>query len=127
MSYEMTMQETFDTVANHLLTQNKRSVVYMGDDQRESCAYRTPDGLMCAVGCLIPDDKYTKDVEGVNVRGLADQDQEAQMIPKITDSDDEFHFLMAIQDIHDGINPIDWPHALTVFAQDFNLSTDVLS
>lgn len=56
--------EIFTRVKQHLLTQNARAV--MRDDSchnGERCAYRGADGLKCAVGCLIPDDKYTPDIE----------------------------------------------------------------
>ena len=55
----MTAQEVFDFVVNHLRTQGKQAVDRDGD-----CQYCTPDGLKCAVGCLIPDDKYDPCIEG---------------------------------------------------------------
>lgn len=66
---EMTLQETFDFVANHLLRQGCRSML---EEDLESgvmitCAYRGSEGRMCAVGCLIPDDLYTIDMEGSGV------------------------------------------------------------
>lgn len=51
-------QEIFDTVVNHLHKQGKPAEV------GNTCRYRTEDGLMCAVGCLIPDDKYKPEMEG---------------------------------------------------------------
>jgi hypothetical protein len=49
----MTAQELFDTVVAHLLKQNKKS---LGTDG--FCKYRGDIGLKCAIGVLIPDDKY---------------------------------------------------------------------
>lgn len=48
----MNSQEIFNTVATHLFTQGKqaRTHPYHG-----RCAYRTDEGLTCAVGCLIQD------------------------------------------------------------------------
>ncbi len=44
----MTLQEIFDHIAEHLLTQGERSVeVGIG------CAYRAEDGKACAAGCLM--------------------------------------------------------------------------
>ena len=59
----MTAQEIFDTVLAHLRAQGVASV---GDGPIGclTCMYRTPSGLMCAVGCLIPDEIYTPDMEG---------------------------------------------------------------
>ena len=46
----MNRQEVFDKVAIHLLTQNAKALNSGG-----LCVYKTPNGLRCAVGCLIPD------------------------------------------------------------------------
>ena len=54
------IQETFDEVANHLIQQGKQSQ----SDIFHGCAYRSKDGLACAVGCLIDDKFYTEDIEG---------------------------------------------------------------
>lgn len=54
----MNRQEVFDKVVNHLLTQNQKSI-----DESSQCMYRGINGLMCAVGCLIPDEFYNKDLE----------------------------------------------------------------
>ncbi len=56
------MQETqavFETVVRHLFAQGKQAMV------RGSCKYRTSDGLMCAMGVLIPADLYNLDMEGM--------------------------------------------------------------
>jgi hypothetical protein len=73
----MTNQEMYDRVARHLLTQQARAVVpvtpgRLGIDGNvlssvESCRYRTPSGLKCAIGCLIPDDKYQESMEGAGI------------------------------------------------------------
>lgn len=51
-------QKIFDKVARHLLNQGRRSVNSGG-----SCMYRGVDNTMCAVGCLIPDRLYSKELE----------------------------------------------------------------
>ncbi len=53
-------QDIFDTVAVHLIEQGEPSV-----DATGSCQYRDGVGangkmLMCAIGCLIPDEMYDK-------------------------------------------------------------------
>jgi hypothetical protein len=53
----MTLQETFDKVCVHLLTQLQKSV-FLDSNGSMACAYRGPNGLKCAVGCLIPDELY---------------------------------------------------------------------
>ena len=56
----MTLQEIFDKVKVHLLAQGKPAVDWV----TSQCRYRAPDGLKCAVGCLITDEAYTPDIEG---------------------------------------------------------------
>jgi hypothetical protein len=60
----MTPQEIFDTVATHLFTQGHKAINGHG-----GCVYRCRDGSKCAVGVLIPDDKYFPKMElgGVGV------------------------------------------------------------
>ncbi len=57
-----TKQEIFDKVATHLLTQLEKSI-----EDGARCMYRSPDGLKCAIGCLIPDNQYDCDMEGKSV------------------------------------------------------------
>lgn len=57
----MTPQETFNIVKEHLLKQQCRAL------GRGGCAYRGAEGRKCAIGCLIPDDKYTPDLEGIEL------------------------------------------------------------
>lgn len=54
-------QEIFDRVAEGLLGQGGPS---MSDRFDETCAYRGVDGRKCAIGHLIPDEKYFPDLEG---------------------------------------------------------------
>jgi hypothetical protein len=60
----MNAQEVFDTVATHLFTQGRPATEY------GRCRYRTSDGLKCAVGCLIDDDKYFPGLEGLGAQSI---------------------------------------------------------
>ncbi len=55
----MTHQEAYDTICEGLAKQKRRSADFNG-----YCKYRGPNGLKCAVGVLIPDDKYSVSMEG---------------------------------------------------------------
>lgn len=55
----MNNQEAFDKVLAHLRKQGRAA------KQNRMCMYRAPDGCMCAVGCLIPDDEYYDGMEGM--------------------------------------------------------------
>ena len=69
----MTNQQIFDRVLTHLRAQGEAAAVaYFSDPDNSNvsydCRYRLTkdDGrkLMCAAGCLIPDDKYDPKLEG---------------------------------------------------------------
>lgn len=48
----MNCQEIFDRVVTHQRAQGRRAV------ENGACVLRTKDGLCCAVGCLIPEDRW---------------------------------------------------------------------
>ena len=58
------LQEAFDTIVNHLATQNEQC-----SQDEVGCAYRgssehEEEHMKCAVGCLIKDEFYDKSFEG---------------------------------------------------------------
>lgn len=61
---DFTYQQVFDFVLNHLYVQGEKAADTQG------CRYRTPSGLSCAVGCLIPDHEYSYTYEGSSVEGF---------------------------------------------------------
>jgi len=114
MSY--TIQEIFTKVESHLLTQNQRSENELG------CRYRS-EGLMCAVGCLLSDDVYTTDIEGMCAHSLP------VSVLKTIIKDDEMetgiNLLGELQDLHDIYTVNTWRTKLNTIADDFNLKTSV--
>lgn len=70
----MTPQEIFNKVATHLFTQGTRAML---DPECESgqCMYRGPNGSKCAVGVLIPDKLYRKNMETFTINGLLDDEK----------------------------------------------------
>lgn len=72
----MTDREIFERVRAHLLKQNARSGIVVTDDDGEDsteCRYRGPDGMMCAVGCLITDEAYDERMESAAVPGVGNE------------------------------------------------------
>lgn len=66
--YDGTQQGLFDTVVTHLFTQGRPALITPEDDFDGAvgdCLYRGPNNTKCAVGCLIPDDRYTPDLENL--------------------------------------------------------------
>lgn len=110
----MTTQEIFDTVARHLLTQNVKSTGGQG-----GCKYLGDDGLKCAVGCLIPDEKYDPKIEG---RGV---DEVTSFLPfHVTGK--RLDLLCTLQELHDGKYPRDWRVGLHRIATEYKLLHAVL-
>ena len=58
----MSIKAIFAKVSKHLIKQNARSVNEDGD-----CAYRDHRGQSCAIGCLIPEDRYYPRLEGMDL------------------------------------------------------------
>lgn len=78
----MNRQEVFDTMLAHLRKQGRVAVI-----DGVGCAYRTPEGLKCAVGALIPDNLYNPNIENKSVMSY----EVRQCLPfSITESDRSF-------------------------------------
>ena len=89
----MTRQEIFDTIVAHLHAQGQPAI------SGSSCFYRSPTGLKCAVGCLIPDDKYSQEIEHDAVTSAPVQDWAYRV--GLTFIRDHKAFLSRMQDVHD--------------------------
>lgn len=61
----MNNQDAFDTTLTNLMNQGICSMT-----PYHCCRYRGPNGTKCAVGHLIPDDLYSKDIEGMGAISL---------------------------------------------------------
>ena len=110
----MTEQEIFDRVARHLLTQKMHSMM---DD---TCVYLAPDGLKCAIGCLIPFEMYTPDLEGLSVSdGPVIYVMQNLGISCIA-------FLLDLQRVHDDHSIDYWATELRRVAFNYNLSYAVV-
>lgn len=107
-------QEVFDQVAEHLLTQNRKSLnEYVEKSRGQLCAYRGLDGAMCAAGCLIADDEYDADeLELTNWDRLAYMGK----VPK-----NHVHLIADLQYIHDRNDPDCWHRQLEKLANQYKL------
>jgi hypothetical protein len=119
----MNQQKIFDKVVDHLLTQKERSADVYGD---KDCLYRAykEDGkvLKCAVGCLIPDDKYNTGMEGdlITFYDYFAEDETMNPDPEVF-TNDNFSLLEHLQQIHDTFEVHEWPYRLQLLATKFNL------
>lgn len=123
MEFPKTEQEMFDRVAEHLLTQNKKASVE--DYGSVSCRYRVFDNetgecLKCAIGCLIPDDKYSARDEGYSAASVLSRlfgvPGRSRMSELASD----------LQKVHDLYDVEWWPQELRAKAGYYGLSTAVL-
>ena len=101
-----TKQRVFNKVVRHLLTQNKASVI------GSVCRYRGHNGLMCAAGCLIPDENYYNSMENIKWRTLV-QDGDVPSNHK--------DLILSLQDVHDIFGVEEWPEKLNEIAKKYNL------
>lgn len=115
----MNHQDLFNKVADHLLSQGQRSISLIASTGDMGCAYRGEDGLKCAIGALIPDEIYSRHIEGKSVVSLAVK----KILPRCGVGTDlsTLEFLKALQDIHDKEDPFCWRKSLIYLADSFNL------
>ena len=115
----MDAQEIFDTVRDHLLQQGKKSLLSIASCPRppryQACAYRSPDGLKCAVGCLISDEEYSPYMEKKTVKYL----EAVGLMPERLRG--EIRLLELLQHIHDFSSPEKWETKLRALADDLRL------
>jgi hypothetical protein len=121
---ELTLQQIFDTSTAALLAQGKPAL------ENGRCRYRTADGCKCAVGHLIPDDRYDPAMDfdaGLHVGNSMIRDAVG------IDYDERLRLLAQLQATHDGPAGVPnlnwltaWKDNVRAVAVRFNLNTDVL-
>jgi hypothetical protein len=112
------LQEIHNKITKHLLAQNKRAYW-----RRNSCGYRSPDGLKCAIGCLIADEFYTPELEqkSTNSKLVADALKKSGITPELLETDKARQYLRSAQHIHDSASVTDWSALLKNLAAKHNL------
>lgn len=85
-------QEIFDAAYKGLASQGfVRSLAEVG------CAYRGAEGRRCAIGFLIPDEKYSPELEGLTPEDI--------VVCRAADiCEDDWMFAKDLQEAHDGPN-----------------------
>lgn len=114
------LQEIFDCVARHLLTQKEQS-----SEENGSCFYRHPSKpLMCAIGCLIDDERYTVKIEQLSLDYLIYYSSGLFRFP--VNKAELQNLLWCLQALHDYNKPSEWKTELQKVAKRFNLNDTVL-
>lgn len=106
----MTNQEAFDAMVRHLRKQGRKSQ----KPGSYSCLYYGADGLMCAVGCLIPEDQYSRTLEYHSAVKIQDK------VPAITNLSPDL--LDAMQMLHDNCPIENWEAEFLLVAYRFCLT-----
>lgn len=119
----ITAQEIYTKARNHLLTQMKPArgpdTACIGSPER--CMYRSPEGLKCAFGIFIPDDKYRPEMEGVLVDVLFEQ---KRWIDLFDDFKPHLKLIERLQSIHDQRSVSSWETDLDRCAKNFGLAIE---
>lgn len=114
----MNKQEVFNRVRDHLLKQGAKSMMSRNDGVGDDCQYRGPNGLQCAVGCLITDEAFARGVEDErNFNSVAIYNWRVKQALRESgiefgDYSNDLKLLSALQEVHD-VHPVEqWPSLL---------------
>lgn len=106
----LSRQAIYDRIKQHLLSQDGEAFHTSGN-----CAYHADDGKKCAVGCLIPDDKYQPSFEGLPYTGPEIKPILEEVIGRPLQEDDN-KLLDALMYCHDNIRVALWDKELYAIA-----------
>lgn len=98
---EATPSEVFNFVAHHLLTQFRSAM------EESNCRYKY-NGLACAAGCLVSDEEYDPDMEGIPWDSLVVRNR----VPVYKGD-----LILSLQQVHDKREPDEWPEELQLVAR----------
>lgn len=118
-----TAQQLFEISVKHLRKQGQKSFRFLPPDEKlgemYQSRYRSNDGMMCAIGVLIPDIEYRPEMEGKDVGDLINGNL------LITMRAAEFYkhrrLLDALQKVHDQKPIPEWEKQWRMVADDLML------
>jgi|SaaInlStandDraft_5_1057022.scaffolds.fasta_scaffold00604_30 hypothetical protein len=120
------VKKIFIKSADHLMKQGKKAIVGLDTPLTppSSCRYRSPEGLKCALGCLITSEFYTEDLEGqASVESeVLRAIQKSQGLPDAEiDRHDLVDLLSWLQWLHDSFSPVHWKERLVERARELDI------
>lgn len=116
MSDHELMQKIFTHVVTQARKMSARSVVFNYKNTGSKCAYRGDNNNRCFIGHIIPDDKYSFEMEEWPLPEVFSVFLDIELEPEHED------FLYALQAIHDYNQIEEWEDRFQEFAQIYNLS-----
>ena len=118
------LQAVYDKVKAHLIKQNAKSENIDG-----TCMYRGDRGLQCGIGCLIPDELYSFDLEERVVYDPDDEGSGNDILHVLKEAGIDIEatnmpeLLRALQNAHDNVETSRWgDHLELVIAPKYNLT-----
>ena len=108
-----TALDVFNKVSEHLLAQNARALSVAD----LSCVYRSNSGLKCAVGCLIKDEFYSRELEGRYVR--TNVIESVLKLSGVPITEEVLKLLEELQQLHDFVKTEGWVAELARVKIDF--------
>jgi len=100
----MNIQQVFDTVLAHLWQQNASAVFHEGGD---CCYWDEETNMKCAIGCLIPPDYYSSDMETHGLAGILELFPNLREIPALRAIAEhpapDYEFGWYLQSMHDNL------------------------
>ena len=114
----LTQQEIFDKVTGHLREQRAKAMgIGMNADQ---CQYwDKKSGRKCAIGCLIPENRYSRWLEGFGLDSLFCN--HPSVLEGIVSVDRDRHLLEGLQSVHDRSELDEWETLFKELAIEFKL------
>jgi hypothetical protein len=132
-------QKVFDTVAQHLIAQGKKSMTRIPGSSVRGRAYRGENGTKCAVGCLIPDEAYDPSIEnkgivfwkvlralGVDVSPQGSREGSGSYHDRCLAALPTLNLLISLQATHDSCPVALWGLGLVRIAAEADLSDRVV-
>lgn len=130
---DLTKQEIFDRVAQHLFTQNEKAL-----DEKGQCKYRflKEDGIVlkCAAGAIIPDEYYHERFEkkmfhecdhNELIGSVQSLSRELFGFPMV--NKDHEHLVHELQLVHDQWSLEEWTGKLLAISVRYNLNSEILN
>lgn len=121
----MTDLEIFTKSASHLFKQGKQCI-----NEDQEFLYLSPNGEMCAIGCLINPTAYHKTIELTEIDFDSDDKKSKRLRTILTQSGipcniKTYDLLSSLQRCHDGYEPENWEKILTqIHSKFFNKSIE---
>src|SRR5574343_435632 len=110
-----TRQEVFNKVWDRA----KDKVKAIDGDTDYQCRYRAPNGKACFLGVLIPDDKYTPEMEYAGSIACNETVLQFFGMSHCSENRNDIQFLYNLQRIHDFSDPNLWEQELSKIAIEY--------